>query len=243
MALTWHNTHKRVLNMWDKNGVPLYQYDPDALYYDDTLLLVEGSALDKSKYHRTVTAVGGAAFDGSGVAALSPSRYFTVVGPSILFAAGDDFTIEFNVRDQTPSARWYAWVLSCATLNDTLNQNVAIGFSTTSAANRHPVWINTGLSASVAEADWVGVTAFREYALERVNGIVRWYLDGAPIWVSSAAITHPLPLANSNLLIGTAVVPSWASAAGPIDVRRVRVTSAARYQGSAYTVPNSYTGA
>lgn len=211
-------------------------------FWDDVLMLLEGSAADRSNDQRPVSAVGGAAFDANGVASsLSPTRYFTVSGPAISFAANDDFTIEFNTRDQNSSTRWFVFVLGGAVGTDTENGTAGIGFNETSTTNRCAMWVNTGSGGVIAKSDWLNVTAFHEYCLERASGIVRWYRDGAVIWTSAAAITRPMNIGNPDMMIGSVAITGWSSAAGPIDFKRARLTRAARYQGASYTVPDSYT--
>ena len=215
------------------------QIDP---FWDDVMLLIEGSAEDRSNSNRTVTAVGGAVFLDGVATALSATRYFTVSGEAFSFAPSDDFSIEFNVRVPNPEDTWYAFALGSAVSNGVQDETAALGFSGHDGTNQSPVWLNTGANGIVAQGTFVEVQAHHEYCLERASGIVRWYRDGVVIWTSAAAISRKLSIANPDIRIGGTAVADWASASGACDFRRCRITRAARHGGVNYDVPDSYTG-
>jgi glycerophosphoryl diester phosphodiesterase len=197
-------------------------------FYEDTILAIEGSAVDMSPRAQTLTPYGGAVFV-DGVAVLGGDAYFDTPHTDDFNLPGD-YTIEFSARSANTSNRYYGPVMDGST------ENVLsfVSFSGRYVGTRNLTMRNNGgircdSGMFVNNADW------HEWCITRSGSTITMYMDGVLQTTSEWPGTW---LISPSLLIGGS--RQEPNEQYSIELRRLRVTRAARYHGNSYAVPSTY---
>ncbi|MDR0633628.1 MAG: hypothetical protein LBF91_01455 [Azoarcus sp.] len=210
-------------------------FDTSTPYRDDTVLCIEGSAVDTSPNAVALSAFGGAEFvEGVatlGGAASDEAKYFKTAPSGALMLYGD-FTIEFNVADDSDSTTFFGPIYS--------NENPAalslISFSGNTPGAR-PVTFrsNGGVRAQTPSLD----ENFHEIAFVRKGATTYTYVDGVLTGSSTSFGTGTWQF-YPGAYVG--YYPNELNTQHPVKFKRLRVTRVARYSGNRYAVPTSYAG-
>ncbi|MDR2209350.1 MAG: hypothetical protein LBE22_10330 [Azoarcus sp.] len=216
-------TAKRLLHN-DGTNVREVIFDP---YWNETVLLIEGSAVDQSRYEHTITPVGGADFISGVASGITFGKHFEVNDKGHLYIqSNQDFTIEFASE---------------------FSDNI-VGFSVVFAGKNwanNVGWIAASGSAVVLRTNAGGfhnsqmLQGMHEYAFMRRGGNLYAFFDGVQYGGSVSGNTTIFDFgSNGGSFIG-ATPQGSALQNTPFNFRRLRVTRAARYIGN-YTVPERY---
>jgi hypothetical protein len=222
-------------------------------YFDDVLFLIEGSSFDKSRFKLVVrqgrdsTGLRQAWFNTAGISErlVQNQAWWEVVDPDGRLNLAGDFTIEFRARLRpieaspwTPSGQKPVYGTPICGNLWSHTPNVAWVYFGGAYPGPYTFALRRVETQPVIQRNpGADYTQFHEFCIQRRNGVIQTWLDGA-IGEGSVADAAPVNLANGGrMLIGTTT--AWAYQ-HEVDIERLRITGRARYPGANYRIPKRY---
>jgi phage gp46-like protein len=214
-------------------------------FFEDTVLCLDGSAVDHSQYAHALKALGGAAFVDGVAADLMRIKRFEVDDPGGLFNFLGDFTMEARVRSYLPGG--YYGTICAGNLWDHGNEPAWFGFCEMLPGARALLVrrANNPFISRVPSENFPKNDEWNEVAVEKFGDEMRLYIGGYPFDAVYDSHAWKMGFSNGGVLrIGCDPLyqpePEPYHDVHPVSISRLRVTRTARFRGASYVVPESY---